>query len=151
MFVVCCVGIGPCDELITASEESYCVCVCVCVCSRARVCLIVCDLEISTMWQPDIELGTCVTKISNSLFAVCCNKFDGYTPLEIWNYKRTHLNLVYGNHSGIVIDSILVPTDPYYFHGEWDPKCQDGRRGHELQEKKTVVSFHIFDCGRRKR
>jgi hypothetical protein len=35
MFVVYCVGIGPCKELITRTEESYqlfCVCVCVCVC-----------------------------------------------------------------------------------------------------------------------
>jgi len=57
--------------------------VCVCVFARAPVNLIVCDLEISTMRQPEIELGSCVTKISNSLFAVCYNKFDGYTPLEI--------------------------------------------------------------------
>jgi hypothetical protein len=33
-FVVCCVGSGLCDELITHSEEPYrfCVHVCVCVC-----------------------------------------------------------------------------------------------------------------------
>jgi hypothetical protein len=31
VFVVRCVGIGLCDELITHSEESYTVCVCVCV------------------------------------------------------------------------------------------------------------------------
>ena len=30
--VVCCVGSGLCDELITRSGESYRVCVCVCVC-----------------------------------------------------------------------------------------------------------------------
>ena len=34
---MCCVGSELCDELISCSEESYCVCVCVCVC----VCLIV--------------------------------------------------------------------------------------------------------------
>jgi hypothetical protein len=32
VFVVCCVGIGLCEELIPRSEESYCVCLCVCVC-----------------------------------------------------------------------------------------------------------------------
>jgi hypothetical protein len=32
VFVVCCVGSGLCDELITKSEESYRVCVCVTVC-----------------------------------------------------------------------------------------------------------------------
>ena len=58
-------------------------CVCVRVCARALVYLIVCDLEISTMRQPEIELEFCVTKISNSIFVVCYNKFDGYTPLEI--------------------------------------------------------------------
>jgi hypothetical protein len=30
MFVVCCVGSGRCDELVTLSEESYGVCLCVC-------------------------------------------------------------------------------------------------------------------------
>ena len=46
VFVVCCVGSGFYDELITRPEASYrmfvclCVCVCVCVC----VCLVVCNL-----------------------------------------------------------------------------------------------------------
>ena len=40
VFVVCCVGSGLLDELITRSEESYRVCVC--------VCLIMCDLETPT-------------------------------------------------------------------------------------------------------
>jgi hypothetical protein len=31
VFVVCCVGSGLCDGLITRSVEFYCVCVCVCV------------------------------------------------------------------------------------------------------------------------
>jgi hypothetical protein len=34
VFVVCCVGSGLCDELITRSEESYQVCLSNCVCSR---------------------------------------------------------------------------------------------------------------------
>jgi hypothetical protein len=42
VFVVCCVGSGLCDELITLSEESYRVCVCVCVCV-----VLVCDVETS--------------------------------------------------------------------------------------------------------
>ena len=37
LFVVCCVGSGLCDGLISCSEESY----------RGRVCLIVCSLETS--------------------------------------------------------------------------------------------------------
>jgi len=40
VFVVCCVCSCFCNELITHSEESY----------RSRVCLIVCDLETSTIW-----------------------------------------------------------------------------------------------------
>jgi len=39
VFVLCCVGSGLCDGLITLSEESYRVCV--------LVCLTVCDLETS--------------------------------------------------------------------------------------------------------
>ena len=53
MFVVCCVGSGLCDELITRSEESYRVC--------ASVCLIVCDLYVSTMRRPRPDLGCCPT------------------------------------------------------------------------------------------
>jgi len=40
VFVVCCVGSGPCDELITCSEESYRVCVCLCVCMCVHVCVV---------------------------------------------------------------------------------------------------------------
>jgi hypothetical protein len=54
VFVVCCVGSGLYDELITRSEESYRVCVC--------VCLIVCDVETSTMRRPRSELGCCATE-----------------------------------------------------------------------------------------
>jgi hypothetical protein len=48
VFAVCCVGSGPCDKLITRSEESYRLCVCVCVRVlvyvrvRACVCVYVC-------------------------------------------------------------------------------------------------------------
>ena len=50
LFVVCCADSGPCEGLMTRSEESYCVCVCVCVC------VIVKDPEISTTGQhyPDV-------------------------------------------------------------------------------------------------
>ena len=41
VFVVCRIGSGLCEELITRSEESSRVCGCVCVC----VCLVLCDLE----------------------------------------------------------------------------------------------------------
>jgi len=40
--VLCCVGSSLCDELITRSGESYRVC----------ACLIVCNLETSTMKRP---------------------------------------------------------------------------------------------------
>jgi len=46
---VCCVGSGLCNVLITYSEESYLVC----------VCLIVRDLETSTVRQPRPNLGCC--------------------------------------------------------------------------------------------
>jgi hypothetical protein len=51
--VDCCVlsGRGLCDKLTTRSEESY----------RLCVCLIVCNLETSTMRPPRPELGCCAT------------------------------------------------------------------------------------------
>jgi hypothetical protein len=50
----CCVlaGRGLCDELITRSEECY----------RLCVCLIVCDVETSTVRRPRPELGCCATR-----------------------------------------------------------------------------------------
>jgi hypothetical protein len=57
IFVVCRVGSGLCDGLITRSEESYCVCVCV----SLSVCLIVCDLDISTVKRLRPDLGCCAT------------------------------------------------------------------------------------------
>jgi len=48
VFVVCCVGRGLCDGLITRSEETY------------RVC--VCGLETSTMRQSERELDYCATE-----------------------------------------------------------------------------------------
>ena len=45
-FVVCGVGSGFCDELITRPEESHrlyvCVCVCVCLCVGVSVCVCLC-------------------------------------------------------------------------------------------------------------
>ena len=49
--VLCRVGRGRCDELITHSEESCRVC----------VCLTVCDLETWTLRQPRSVLGCCST------------------------------------------------------------------------------------------
>jgi hypothetical protein len=50
VFVVCCVGSGVFNNLITHSEECHCertrVCVCVCVCVGGG-CLTVCDLDTS--------------------------------------------------------------------------------------------------------
>jgi len=48
VFVMYCVGSGPCDELIARTEEFYRFCVCVCV----RESLIVCDLRASLMRRP---------------------------------------------------------------------------------------------------
>ena len=45
--VVCCVGNSLCDGLITRLEESHQLC----------VCLIVCDLETSTVRRPGPPLG----------------------------------------------------------------------------------------------
>jgi hypothetical protein len=55
MFVSC-VGRVFCDELITRSEF-YRVC----------VCLIVCDLNTSTMRRPRPDLGCCATEGTNQL------------------------------------------------------------------------------------
>jgi hypothetical protein len=54
-FVVCCVGSSLCDKLIILSgRPTGRACVC--------VCLILCDLEASTMRQPRPDLGCCATK-----------------------------------------------------------------------------------------
>ena len=52
--LLCVVGSGLCDVLISLSEETYgvCVCVCVCVCLSVCVCVSVCDLETSTVRRP---------------------------------------------------------------------------------------------------
>jgi len=57
MFVVCCTGSSPCNEVITCSGESYRVraCVRVCVCERERERER--DLETSTMRQLRLEVG----------------------------------------------------------------------------------------------
>jgi hypothetical protein len=52
VFVVCCADSGLCYELITRSDES----------TRACVCLIVSDLETSTVRGPRTDLGCCVTQ-----------------------------------------------------------------------------------------
>jgi hypothetical protein len=44
---VCRAGSGLCDELITRSEEFY----------RSYVCVIVCDIETSTIRRPLVQLG----------------------------------------------------------------------------------------------
>jgi hypothetical protein len=58
VFVVCCVGSGLCDKLITRSEESYRVCVCVAVC----------DLETTTMRRSRPELSCCANKKNRDYF-----------------------------------------------------------------------------------
>jgi hypothetical protein len=56
--LLCFVGSGLCDGLITRSEESYRVC----------VCLIVCDLETSTVRRPRTEFGCCAAENNESPF-----------------------------------------------------------------------------------
>ena len=62
MFVVCCVGSGLCDELITRSEESYWVC----------VSLIVRDLQTSKRGGlgPSWAVGLQKTKDKDALLLV---------------------------------------------------------------------------------
>ena len=67
VFFVCFVGSGLCEELITRSEDSYCVCVSNCVCVRARACLIVCDLETSTKKPPRQQLRCCTIEEQEEL------------------------------------------------------------------------------------
>jgi hypothetical protein len=55
VFVVCCVGSGLCDELITGSEESN------------RLCVSVSDIEISTVKRPRPEMGWGATGKKNIL------------------------------------------------------------------------------------
>jgi hypothetical protein len=55
--VVCCVGSGLYDELITCSEEFYGICVCVCVCVSVCVCLTVCNLLTSSKWRYGPQMG----------------------------------------------------------------------------------------------
>jgi len=66
VFVLCCVGSGPWDRVITRSEQFYCVCVCVCVCVCGVCvcgvcvcvwCVCVCGLETSRMRRTRPEWG----------------------------------------------------------------------------------------------
>ena len=88
--VVCCVGSGLFDELITCPAESHCT-LCMCVCARVRVCVhtrvylrarvrtcvcvcgvCVCererDLETSTTKQPKIKLSCYATENKKYIF-----------------------------------------------------------------------------------
>jgi hypothetical protein len=53
VFVVCCVGIGLCDGLITCSGKSYRVCVCVCV--RVRACVCACACVRACVWCKNLN------------------------------------------------------------------------------------------------
>jgi hypothetical protein len=85
VFVVCCVGSGICDELITRSEESYLVCVCVCVCVCARACLIVCDLGTSTIRWSKPDLGSCEQRRKS-------------VRLRRWCIMSEHINMMDFSH-----------------------------------------------------
>ena len=72
VFVVCCEGSGLCDGLITRPEESWSR-------VRSRVCLIVCDIETSTMRRP--RAGVPQKKIRmNSCWSDRCNRQQGNFP-----------------------------------------------------------------------
>jgi hypothetical protein len=58
---VCCGGRDICDEPITRSEQSYGVCVCV------SVCLIVFDLDTSTVSRHRPEFGCWATENKNTV------------------------------------------------------------------------------------
>jgi len=88
VFVLYCVGSGPCDELITRSEESYRVCVSNCVY----------DLESSTVQRPRPELGFCATEKNLRVDFSYCVPLQGlgskfcthFTPLCLflpWHFQ----------------------------------------------------------------
>jgi hypothetical protein len=66
----CCVlsSRGLHNELIICSEQSY----------QLRVCLIVCDLETSTMRRPGHDLGCCITgkEVAPTLSEFCLNNLQ---------------------------------------------------------------------------
>jgi len=80
VFVMCSVGSGQCDELITCSEESYlsfvCVCVCVRVWLRARVCV----------WGGVGLFCVCVSRIVCHLES---SKMDFFYNIVYWNSHKT--------------------------------------------------------------
>jgi hypothetical protein len=65
VFVVCCPVSGLCEGLITLSEDSC----------RWYVCLIVCDLETSTVRRPRAELCYCAT--GRHVYCVSSGAFVG--------------------------------------------------------------------------
>jgi hypothetical protein len=91
-FVVCCVGSGVCDELITRTEESYRVRVC--------VCLIVCDIETPITRRPRPELGCRTTGKENVIrrvyMAVCTLKRSFYE--YVMTALTVHLEFRYEVH-----------------------------------------------------
>ena len=62
MFLACCVASGFCDELIIRSEESY----------RLCVCLIVCDVDNTTMRRARHKFGRCATEQVLNVCSLLC-------------------------------------------------------------------------------
>jgi hypothetical protein len=65
-YLLCCVGSGLCDGLIPRVEESYSVC----------VCLIMCDLETSTMGRRKQECRCCVAGKESKLANTRMNSYN---------------------------------------------------------------------------
>jgi hypothetical protein len=87
VFVVCCVGSGLCDGLITRPEESY----------RVRVCVCVCVLQTSTLRRPGPESGCWATKKIEVTESCCHLQHDVNTTPGLNTYLRlqTHTQIVY--------------------------------------------------------
>jgi hypothetical protein len=63
VIVVCCLGLGICDELITGTEgviPGVCVCMCMCMCMCE--CLIMGKVKISALRRPSPILTIAVQK-----------------------------------------------------------------------------------------
>jgi len=97
--VVCCVGSGLCDELKTHAEQCYRVCV------RVRACLIVCELETSTMRRPRSEVGCSATKSSGKRQHSSTLKVEATsrnrTFIPIYQITRCHIP----EHSNLQLQS----------------------------------------------
>ena len=76
--VMCCVRSGLCDELITRAEEFYPVCACV----------IVCEMEPSTVRRPGPDLGCCARKKKENEIVTVLYQLNFYSAVPIELLQR---------------------------------------------------------------